>query len=210
MKMLTRKLDKTSRVKPTIAFYSRKNRSMMLCESRLEADALLQLEFNDNVLRYVTQPCSVTYHNHDTPRRYTPDVLVAYRDGTYRFLEIKPYSKAEKDKFTAKLLTLQSYFLEEIGHPLELVTDKEIRVGKSAVNLRLLYRFLDVSIDEETTKQVIQEAKALNKITVANVENLFANYGKDIACAWGLIANQKLKYNHKFLLNRASQLEVAA
>ena len=208
--MLTRKLDKTSRVKPTIAFYSRKNRAMMLCESRLEVDALLQLEFDDNVLKYVTQPCSVTYQNRNPPQRYTPDVLVAYRDGTYKFVEVKPFDKSIKPKFDAKFLRLQSYFLEEIGHPLGLITDKEIRVGKSAANLRLLYRFIDVNADEKTMKKVLRKAKALDTPTVASIENIFASYGQNVACAWGLVANQKLTYNNKILLNRTSELEVAA
>ncbi|AYO18478.1 hypothetical protein D0812_28630 [Vibrio owensii] len=208
--MQTRKFDQTSKVKPTIAFYSRKNRAMMPCESRLEADALLSLEFDPRILKYVTQPCSITYMVNGKSTRYTPDVLVIYHDKTCKFLEIKPLNKAQKPKFIAKFLQLQDYFSSEIGHPIELILDKDVRKGEKASNMRLLYRFFDVKLDQKVVEKVLNIARRIDKPTLEKIEHLFCELGENASCAWALVANQSLKFNNHKLLTRQTTVEVAA
>ncbi len=46
------------------------------------------LEFDDNVISYSEQPITINYEYKDgSKRKYTPDCLVAYEDGTDRYCE---------------------------------------------------------------------------------------------------------------------------
>lgn len=92
---LSRVLTRYSRVKPTISFYSRKNRCMQYCESFLESDACLIREFDPNIVAYLTQPESFGYPVNGRLLRYTPDCLVKTRDRGFYYDEVKPITRAE-------------------------------------------------------------------------------------------------------------------
>lgn len=208
--MISRKLEKTSRVKPTISFFSRKNSSMMFCESYLEVNALLKFEFDETVESYLTQPGSTQYLLDGVLRRYTPDVLVKYIFGDFVFWEIKPYKKTLSEKFLNKFEQLTSHFKDELNQPLRLMTSNEIKKGKSAANLSQLYPFLDWYQDELINQRVTSEVAVKLKITVQDLEMLVADYGQSPEYAWSMLAHKHFKFDETRLLIRTSTLEIAA
>ena len=140
--MPTKNLDKYSQVKPSIAFYSKKNQQQMFCESRVEVGRLLEMEFDPTIERYVTQPDSYSYIKNGSKRRYTPDVLCQGIDGSFWFEEVKSWRGANDHRFQDKHLFLCQLFKDVIGHPLRLSISETPYNCVWRGNLQFLYRYL--------------------------------------------------------------------
>ncbi len=140
--MPIKNLAKYSQVKPSIAFYSKKNQQQMFCESRVEVGRLLELEFDPTVKRYVTQPDSYSYLRDGSKRRYTPDLLCQGTDGSFWFEEVKSWRGANEPRFQDKHLFLSQLFEDVIGHPLRLRISETPYNCVWRGNLQFLYRYL--------------------------------------------------------------------
>ena len=208
--MILRKLEKTSRVKPTIAFYSYLNAAMMFCESKLEMDALMKLEFDESVESYVTQPASYAYQFNGRLTRYTPDILVKYKDGRYVFVEVKPFARTQSERFIAKFNRLTLMFNDVIGHPFELWTCRDIRKAKRIPNLEQLYVFLNENLDDDINLLVLKDLNKAPTICVSDVEDKVAEYGQSPHYAWTMVAYKFFTFNNTKQLTRRSTLEIAA
>jgi hypothetical protein len=208
--MSTRKLETTSRAHSTIAFYSKKNGCMQYAESHFEAEVLIDLELDNSVESYSTQPVSITYLFNGTWRRYTPDVLVKYKSGRFVFFEIKPLKHASTPAFLDKFAALQIHFRESIGHELILITEKHIRVGKSAANRRLLYRHLTAPLPKKESDKIIGMANGIHPLTVRDLERLCSARKHAKQHAWSMIASGLFTYSNRQLLTRDSKLKIAA
>jgi len=87
--MPVRKIPKSYR-SVTGRFPSALNGRCIGCESRLEQEFYLKLEFDRNVCSYEEQPFKISGEIGDKKVSYTPDCLINYRDGRPdRFVEIK-------------------------------------------------------------------------------------------------------------------------
>ncbi|WP_458734977.1 Tn7 transposase TnsA N-terminal domain-containing protein [Zobellella taiwanensis] len=139
--MTTRRLDRYSRIKPSIAFFSLKNGRMLYAESRLERDALYHLEFDISVMRYVTQPDTFAYQLNGADRVYTPDILVEYDGGRFEFIEVKPEEKTKIEKFSAKFSLLHQLFETQLLTPLTVWSSSDIHAGERVKNYQRLYRY---------------------------------------------------------------------
>jgi len=200
---LLRKLDKTSRVKPSIAFYSEKNKCMQYCESKLEVDALYKLEFDGLVKRYLTQPCSFKVKVAGRFRRYTPDVLVETTDGSFFFIEVKPFAETLKPSWIEKEVALDDFF-NELGTSLAVLTNHEIRFKKLIPNLELLYRYIDIAMDKNANQKILADIG--QSCTLAALITACAAENKDAAYAWAMLAHQLFTFSNDTLLNKQSQL----
>jgi DNA-binding Xre family transcriptional regulator len=203
---LLRKLDKTSRVKPSINFYSHKLHALQYAESILETDAYLHLEFEPTVKRYLTQPCSFKLNINNRKTRYTPDALVEDIYGNYFFLEVKPSSKLQEDKNSEKFSQIKSYFEEELNVPFRILTEKDIRVGKLTQNLQQLYVFLDVALDNATTKKIVNTLP--EKVTVKTLEQVCHQFHQLPHYAWALIAHGYFNFHFEEMLTRSTLISV--
>ncbi|WP_090726979.1 hypothetical protein [Neptunomonas qingdaonensis] len=121
-------------------FSSVKCNRVFFCESALEVNALLWLEFDDAITYYETQPDSFEYYFQGRKRRYTPDLRV-FQEEKSNLEEIKPFSKCQSDDFKLKYGALTHLF-SSMGETLSLTTDREVYVGDAVSNFRLLYRYL--------------------------------------------------------------------
>lgn len=135
---MRKNLDRYSRIKPTISFYSIKNGDTKFCESDLERKTLLALEFDDHVLAYQTQPESYAYKMHGQTRRYTPDLLLLDVEDSYCYGEVKWPKTANDPKFRLKFAYLQRLFVHTIGVPLTL----RIGAPPGIAAMHRLYRYL--------------------------------------------------------------------
>ena len=112
--MSVRKIKK-SYLSCTGYFASYKNNNQIAFESVMERDLFMILEFDDNVLKYEEQPIRVYYPYNNKTRRYTPDVLITYKDNSQKLIEVKYASElttnktlAEKDNEITNLLYLSN------------------------------------------------------------------------------------------------------
>lgn len=73
-------------------FFSNKNNSTFMYRSHLELKAFRFLEKDDSVIAYKVESFSIPYTFDEKRRRYVPDLIVTYKDGRQKLIEIKPSS----------------------------------------------------------------------------------------------------------------------
>lgn len=206
---LTRKLDRYSRVKPTIYFHSLKSRSHQFCESQTEVSAALDREFDPNVDTYVTQPESFEYKFLGKTRRYTPDALVKNADGSFFYEEVKPYERTQCPKFKAKMAYLQPLFLEQVGHPLVVNTARtERKKDAYFANLELLYPFRGEVISSDLKSAFESLVSGKPELLSSWIDRLVA-IGSHIVDAWRMVAHGLFTYDRSKLISTSSVVEVA-
>jgi hypothetical protein len=167
--MSTRKIKK-SYISCTGYFASYKNKIQIAFESVLERDFYMLLEFDENVISYAEQPITINYEYKDgSKRRYTPDCLITYKDGTERYYEVKYINEIRNDsELREKLDFLKSYFYDEHTLKFDIFTDEEI--GKIYLdNLKFLYKFAFIPQDNE---KIVKINKILNEVDKTSVKEL--------------------------------------
>lgn len=167
--MSTRKIKK-SYISCTGYFASYKNKIQIAFESVLERDFYMLLEFDENVISYAEQPITINYEYKDgSKRRYTPDCLITYKDGTERYYEVKYINEIRNDsELREKLDFLKSYFYDEYTLKFDIFTDAEI--GKIYLdNLKFLYKFAFIPQDNE---KIVKINKILNEVDKTSVKEL--------------------------------------
>ena len=203
---LNRKLERCSRVKESIAFFSHKNQSMQYCESRLEANAALIREFDCTIVRYLTQPQSFGYKKNRRVLRYTPDALVQLLDGTFYYDEVKPFAIYQKTLVHHHYQYLVKLFDQIIGHPLRINTANSKYSNMLIPNLQRLYFFLRQSFDITAAKELIQKLPS-KSLCLAELASLCKQNGMQPSFSCQLVANQYFAIPTQELLLPTTQLE---
>ena len=173
--MSTRKIKK-SYISCTGYFASYKNKIQIAFESVLERDFYMLLEFDENVISYSEQPITINYEYKDgSKRRYTPDSLVTYKDGTERYYEVKYINEIRNDsELREKLDFLKSYFYDEHTLKFDIFTDEEI--GKIYLdNLKFLYKFAFIPQDNEKIVKINKILNEVDKISVKELLNVLSD-----------------------------------
>ncbi len=154
LNMSVRKIKK-SYISCTGYFASFKNKTQIAFESTLERDFYTILEFDCNVIRYEEQPIQINYEYTDgNNRRYTPDTLVTYVDGTQILFEVKYANELENNlELQQKIQILQKHIKEKYNLDFQVFTDKNI--GKQYLdNLKFLYKFAFIPESKEKTAAI--------------------------------------------------------
>ncbi|MGF6401609.1 hypothetical protein ABH905_005275 [Pseudomonas frederiksbergensis] len=133
--------------KHSVYFPSQKNQTQIVCDSTLEADYCVLLEFEPTVERYQSRPgifkISVDERIHD----YTPDFLVETTELVY-YTEIKLDFTKLSARVNAKLQAASCYF-NQLGRLLRFADENSIRRGEYLRNLKYLYlHSFNVGADE--------------------------------------------------------------
>jgi len=166
-----------------------------------------QLEFDDTVLAYKTQPFSFTYELDGKTRRYTPDVLVKYIDGHFESWEVKPEIKASEPKFIKKFARLKEVFKSDIGHPIRLVTCETIEKGHTVANLRDLYRFKFEIVPSHILERVVSALSANQQYKVSELHLLFQQLNLPLSSIKLLIAHGYFNFDFSKKLNESTTLK---
>jgi len=153
--MNNKQLPKGTWSKSIRYFYSMKNRTRFWCESLLERDALLQLEFDDGIEAYKAQPMSFTYKNiNEKESRYTPDQLVKMKsDKSFIFREVKVGSRVD-ELVREKVEWISQHIHRVYGSRLEIITDDQIRVGSSINNFNIIYPYKRICVERVKIHEV--------------------------------------------------------
>ena len=122
----------------TVHFPSRKNEGVVICESRLEADFCLWLEYDLEVVSYRPQPQTIPLFVDAVLHRYTPDFLAVYFTGEEKAWEVKPHGVYQWPAYLRKIAAAKEYFAAQ-GQGFELITDEAIRRQPHLRSLRWLY-----------------------------------------------------------------------
>ncbi|MCY1294078.1 hypothetical protein D9M68_458470 [compost metagenome] len=137
-------------------FPSRKSGAMVPCESFLEADFCLYLEYLPRVRRYSRSPVRfILKGGSSTPHRYTPDFMATLYDETVVFYEIKPDILLAEGKQRDKIQRFQSA-LAEHGYLLEIIVESQFRHPALIANLAYLYH-ASFGYSDSGIRQVINQ-----------------------------------------------------
>lgn len=110
-------------------FWSEKNGCKFVFRSTYEFAFFYILEGDPEVLAYSVEPFEVPYTDpkYKTQKIYKPDVLVAYRNGQMKLLEIKPKRKVTDPEVRAKAAGARAFLKEHFPQiKYEFVTEEEI------------------------------------------------------------------------------------
>ncbi|MBB6285660.1 MULTISPECIES: TnsA endonuclease N-terminal domain-containing protein [unclassified Pseudomonas] len=129
-------------------FPSFKNKKVVVCESELEADFCVWLEYEDQVVAYAPQPGTFSFAMEDRAVRYTPDFEISYGTGEIRYVEIKPDHIVEDASYLRKIGEFRKV-CEQAGYGFDLITEREIRIQPKLRNLQNLYNRMHLVTDTE-------------------------------------------------------------
>ncbi len=124
--------------KHIVYFPSLKNSRQIVCESKLEADFCLLLEFDQSIISYHPQPITISTVVGDTRKRYTPDFLIKRRYQKDLYVEIKPDAQLLTNDYLEHILQARRQFRKR-GANFLLIDAKKIRTHHKLNNLRTIY-----------------------------------------------------------------------
>lgn len=116
---------------------SRKLDRMVECESILERDVALLLEYSPGVVSYQEQPALVKYWDGEQMRDYFPDFEAVLLDGSRIHLEGKSSRKLANPKVAAKYRAIASHY-QQTSIQFRVVTELECQREPLRSNLRRL------------------------------------------------------------------------
>jgi flagellar assembly factor FliW len=120
------KSDDGSRYK-TGLFYSKKNRKRFVFRSAYEFAYFHVLEADTNVVSYIVEPFKIKYRYNKATRNYIPDLLVLYKDGTIKILEIKPLKMVMLPQVQKKAAAARAFIKKNIKNgAFEFITEEDI------------------------------------------------------------------------------------
>lgn len=132
----SRKLTKGRSGKRIVFFPSRKNDALMPCESRLEADNCLDLEFDKSIELYRTQPITINLGGSES---YTPDSIHKDELGNIIVREVKFSGALQKENLVDRLTRIRNIFEQE-GFQFHVLTEKNLQLPPRIDNYKFLYR----------------------------------------------------------------------
>jgi hypothetical protein len=210
-KIQSRRIPNTSVVRPIIWFPSLKTRQSQFCDSLLERDYLLTLEYDDTIESYVTQPISFSYTNRYNRRtRYTPDCYVKPYVDSPSYIEVKTASQARKPSIAEKIEWLNDILLAEEEAPLKLVTSDEIRPNKLIKNMNMLYQYRPIACKEQLAEDVRPFIESKSTFTMSELEFWTRKYLGKTELAWSYIGQniEKFEVAKTTLLKKKTIMEI--
>lgn len=207
--MYVRNLRKPSANKNVYKFVSLKNGCTIMCEGSLEYDCCYYLEYSDDVVRYQSQPKGYRFPCRGKQHPYTPDFLVHKKDGTSYLLEVKPLSKTFSSEFQ-DMFHQKQIMASELGVPLLLVTDRQIRNDVHLNNLKLVHRYsgcIENSNHLESVWSAVSQSSSICIKALSEILNL--TIGEVFASVLRLIGLGKAKTKLDVLLDENSLISVA-
>lgn len=169
-------IDKPHAKKNIFKFISVKNKAIVMCESTLEFDACFHLEYHPDVASFESQPFYLEYQLEDGSHSYTPDFLVTLNDGKKYLQEVKNSKLCLTPEYLHVFEAMQRGS-EDIGFPLYLVTERQIRKAFILDNLKLIHRYAGskhICFFKQSLLEVIQNQG------LSSSEKLAGIFGKSI------------------------------
>lgn len=198
-------LKPVRKIKPSSRSITGKHSSKKTCsvhyfESSLERDFLILLEWDEDVVDFVTQPLTINYTFEGQQRHYTPDVMVYYKEQLQRqpsLCEIK-YSEelVQRAKELKRKFDAANEYCLLNGYQFKIITEKEIRT-EFLGNIKFLSLYNSGAIDEKYSVLIYEEINKHSSITPKELVDKISSKGFDsvsgLFTLWQLIAQRQLR-----------------
>lgn len=80
-----------------------------LCRSPIELKYFKELDNDENVLSYLPEPCKIPYQYESKDSNYIPDVLIHYKNGMKKLVEVKVLKEVSEPRNIAKFIAAKEY-----------------------------------------------------------------------------------------------------
>jgi hypothetical protein len=179
---------------------SAKSNNYTSYESGLERDALVLAEFDPNVKQFTSQPRTFYYVKDTKKRRYTPDILIEYTNGSKLYIEVKYREDLKKDwhKLKPKFKAVIHELKKEPDTHFKIWTEIEIRT-QYFLNAKYLLSFKNNPINEAHASFIL---KVISRLPDSTPNELLDICSRDITLRaellhtlWGCIARGFIKIN---------------
>lgn len=122
--------------------------------STLERDLLFVLEYEQQIIRYQEQPFQVQAVSDDNQAHsYTPDYAIwTQRDRV--LVECKPAARLD-DAHTQQQIQIGTSWSQENNWQFVVITDVDLRQGERLANLKLLWRYSRLPVEEKTYRDYL-------------------------------------------------------
>lgn len=140
VKTATRTLSNAGRLRMLVITTSQKAKGVLVAESLVEYDGLLEMLADPDIASLRVQPETLDFEMDGRAVSYTPDVRFVRQDGRIGFREFKPPIASLDDEVVAKLYVAQEVLTEQ-GYEFEVRDSDTVRRGYRIENLRLLKRY---------------------------------------------------------------------
>lgn len=80
-----------------------------LCRSPIELKYFKELDSDENVLSYLPEPCKIPYQYENKDSNYIPDVLIHYKNGMRKLVEVKVLKEVCEPRNIAKFIAAKEY-----------------------------------------------------------------------------------------------------
>ena len=143
-------------------FKSYKNNKQLAFDSILEREYFYYLEFDDEVISYEEQPFKMYYELNGSRTRYTPDILVTYKDSSQKLYEVKYQDEIDSDEeLQHRLSILKDEVPLQKQMPFEVLTDLMLD-DVYMKNCTFLYKYAFLQNNNELTSKVSEAIKIQN------------------------------------------------
>lgn len=140
VKTATRTLSNAGRLRMLVITTSQKAEGVLVAESLVEYDGLLEMLADPDIASLRVQPETLDFEMDGRAVSYTPDVRFVRQDGRIGFREFKPPIASLDDEVVAKLDVAQEVLTKQ-GYEFEVRDSDTVRRGYRIENLRLLKRY---------------------------------------------------------------------
>lgn len=140
VKTATRTLSNAGRLRMLVIATSHKAEGVLVAESLVEYDGLLEMLADPDIASLRVQPETLDFEMDGRAVSYTPDVRFVRQDGRIGFREFKPPVASLDDEVVAKLDVAQEVLTKQ-GYEFEVRDSDTVRRGYRIENLRLLKRY---------------------------------------------------------------------
>lgn len=176
---------------------------MVECESILEGDVALLLEYSPGVLFYQEQPALIQYWGGEEMRNYFPDFEAVLLDGSRIHIEAKHSRKLAKPKVAKKYRDIAAHYQ---GTPIgfRIITELDCQLEPLRSNLRRLsYLRIKVTAEPLPTREVLSGLLGSTFTTLASLE---ASLGATVT--WRLLAVGLLHCDLSAEITPATQVSI--
>ena len=109
---------------------------------------------------------------------------------------------ANQEKFSQ----IKAYFENELNVPFIVLTEEDIREDKLIPSLQQLYRFLDIPLDNKTTKKIL--AHSTEGLTVNALEKICCKHAREAHYAWALLAQGYFNFHYENMLTKSTLISI--
>lgn len=162
-------------------------------ESALERDFVTVSSFLDPAASVISQPVTISFHDGDVVRRYTPDYLVRWRCGPAELVEVK--YRADLRTQWARLrpaFAAARRWAQEHDAVFRIATERRIR-GAFLENAKRLLPLRRAPLDLEIVDAILSIVRSQREPSLGTVlDALSVSRRTGLATMWRLLARQAL------------------